>query len=281
MPGSTLPNLPHYRMNPREYKILHEQIEELLSKDHIQPSLSSCAVPALLAPKKDASWRYYVDDRAINKITVKYRFPILRSSDLLDQLGKTSIFSKVDLKSGYHQIRIKPGDEWKTAFKTNEGLFEWLVMPFGLSSAPSTFMRLMPFLNQFIVVCFDDILIYTSSKEDHLKHIQLLFTALQENELQINLKKCEFLCYIHFFGFIISCNGISVDLEKIDSICSWPQSKTPKDIQCFLEARRFIKNFSTIAAPMTNCLEKGSFQWGKVEEDNFCQLNLALASPLF
>ncbi|KAL0540339.1 hypothetical protein IC582_024574 [Cucumis melo] len=162
-------------------------------------------------------------------------------------------------------------------------------MPFGFSNAPSTFMRLMnqilqPFLKQFIVVYFDDILIYSSSKEDHLKHIQLLFTALQENELHINLKKCEFLCYsIHFLGFIISCNVIFVDPKKIDSISSWLQPKTPKDIQCFLGLasfyRRFIKSFSTITTPMTNCLKKGSFQWGQAEEDNFFQLKLALASP--
>ena len=161
-------------------------------------------------------------------------------------------------------------------------------MPFGLSNAPSSFMRLMnqilqPFLNQFIVVYFDDIL-YSSSKEDHLKHIQLLFTTLQENELQINLIKCEFLCYsIHFLGFIISCNGISVDPKMIDYISSWPQPKTPKDIQCFLGLvsfyRRFIKNFSTIAAPLTNCLKKGSLHWGQIKEDSFCQLKLALANP--
>ena len=229
-----------------------------------------------------------IDSRAINKITIKYRFHIPRLSDLLDHLHGAKKISKIDLRSGYHQVRIKPGDGWNTAFKTNEGLFEWLVMLFGLSNAPSTFMRLMtellqPFISHFIVVYFDDILVYSTDSVQHLAYLRQVFEILRKNTLYINLKKCIFMVHqLLFLGFNISAAGIQVDSSKVQAITDWPPPNNLKELQSFHGLatfyRKFIKNFSSIVSPLTDNMKKGSFVWGPDQQQSFELLKSKLCS---
>jgi hypothetical protein len=288
VPGSSLPNRAAYRMTPLEKAELQKQIQDLLEKGYIQESISPCSIPTLLTPKKDGSWRMCVDSRAINKITVKYRFPIPRLDDMLDCLAGSKNFSKIDLRSGYHQIRMRESDEWKTAFKTPHGLYEWLVMPFGLTNAPSTFIRVMtemlrPVLGLCAVVYFDDILVYSKSLADHIQHLEGVFKLLREYKFYANTKKCTFATnQVGFLGYIVSDTGIKMDPSKTKAIVEWPTPKTVSEVRSFHGLatfyRRFVKNFSSIAAPLTDCLKQQTLQWTEASEASFNALKTALTT---
>jgi hypothetical protein len=272
IPGASLPNRAPYRTNPEETKEIQCQVQELLDKGYVRESLIPCAVLVILVPKKDGSWRLFVDCRAVNNITIRYRHPIPRLDDMLDELSGAVVFSKVDLHSGYHQIRMKLGDEWKTTFKTKFDLYEWLVMSFELTNAPSIFMRLMnevlrAFIGKFVVVYFDDILIYMSIDE-HIDHLRAIFNALRDAHLFGNLEKCTFcMDRVSFLGYVVTPQGIEVDHAKVEAIHGRPIQKNLSQVQSFLGFvgfyHRFVKDFNTIAAPLNELTKKGvPFSWG-------------------
>jgi hypothetical protein len=255
-----------YRMPPNELAELKLQLQELLDKGYIRPSASPWGCPALFVKKKDHSLRLCVDYRPLNAVTIKNKYPLPRIDILFDQLAGAKIFPKIDLRSGYHQIKIRPSDIPKTAFSTRYGLYEYLVMSFGLTNAPGYFMYLMNSvfileLDKFVVVFIDDILIYSKTLEDHAKHLHVVLQHLWDHRLYAKFSKCEFwLDTIRFLGHTISKDGISVDPSKVQEVMDWKPPTSVHQIRSFLGLagyyRCFIPDFSRIAKPMTELLKK-------------------------
>lgn len=275
-------------MAPAELKDLKTQLEELLDKGFIRPSVSPWGAPIVFVKKKDGSMRLCIDYRMLHQVTVKNKYPLPRVDDLFDQLQGASVFSKIDLKTGYHQLRIKDSDVSKTAFKSRYGHYEFLVMPFGLTNAPAAFMNMMnhvfrSFLDKFVIVFVDDILVYSKDKTQHKEHLRLVLATLRQNHLYAKLSKCEFWLHtIHFLGHVITKEGVAVDPEKVATVEKWSTPRTVIEIRSFLGLagyyRRFICDFSRIALPLTSLTRKGEkFIWNKGCEESFQELKKRLS----
>ncbi|GJR85709.1 reverse transcriptase domain-containing protein [Tanacetum coccineum] len=287
VPGATPVAKSPYRLTPSEMQELSGQLQELQDKGFIRPSHSPWGAPVLFVKKKDGSFRMCIDYRELNKLTVKNRYPLPKIDDLFDQLQGSHYFSKVDLRSGYHQLRVYEDDIPKTAFQTRYGHFEFTVMPFGLTNAPAIFMDLMnrvckPYLDKFVIVFIDDILIYSKSKEEHEIHLRLVLELLRKEKLYAKFSKCEFwLQEVHFLGHVVNQNGIHVDPSKIEAVKKWKAPTTPSEIRSFLGLagyyRRFIANFSKIAKPLTSLTQKNKkYVWGVEQEEAFQTLKSKL-----
>ncbi|GJV01596.1 putative reverse transcriptase domain-containing protein [Tanacetum coccineum] len=278
-----------YRLAPSEMKELSDQLKELSDKGFIRPSSSPWGAPVLFVKKKDGSFRMCIDYRELNKLTVKNRYPLPRIDDLFDQLQGSSIYSKIDLRSGYHQLRVREEDIPKTAFRTRYGHYEFQVMPFGLTNAPAVFMDLMnrvckPYLDKFVIVFIDDILIYSKNKQEHAEHLKLILELLKKEQLYAKFSKCEFwIPKVQFLGHVIDSQGIHVDPAKIESVKDWESPKSAMEIRQFLGLagyyRRFIEGFSKIAKPMTKLTQKKiKFDWSDKAEAAFQLIKQKLCS---
>ena len=280
-----------YRQSSKELFETKRQIYEYLEAGHIRPSSSTFGAPVLLVNKKDGTMRMCIDYRGLNDITVKNNFPIPRIDDLHDRLGKAKYFTKLDLHSGYHQIPIRPGDEYKTAFTSRYGTYEFLVMPFGLTNAPATFQTAMTtmftdWLDVFVIVYLDDILIYSSTQQEHLEHVRKVMDKLYQNQWYCKLKKCEFAATsVEYLGHIVSNGKISIDPDKMKAVTEWKVPfKNVTEVQSFLGLvgyyRKFIPHFSHIARHLHELTKKNiEFKWEEKHTQAVDKLKAAIVSP--
>ncbi|GKD39833.1 putative nucleotidyltransferase, ribonuclease H, partial [Tanacetum coccineum] len=255
-----------YRLAPSELEEFSGQLKELQDKGFIRPSSSPWGAPVLFVKKKDGSFRMCIDYRELNKLTDKNRYPLSRIDDIFDQLQGSQFFLKIDLRSGYHQLRVHEDDISKTAFRTRYRHFEFTVIPFGLTNAPVVFIDLMnrvcrPYLDKFVIVFIEDILIYSKTQEEHVEHLRLVLELLEKEKLYAKFTKCEFWPReVQFVGHVINGNVIHVDPSKIEAVKDWKSPRTPSKVRSFLGLagyyRRFIENFSKIAKSFTILTQK-------------------------
>nr|GEU35410.1 putative reverse transcriptase domain-containing protein [Tanacetum cinerariifolium] len=283
---STIARAP-YCLAPSELRELSDQLKELSEKGFILPSSSPWEAPVLFVKKKDRSFRMCIDYRELNKMTVKNRYPLSRIDDLFDQIQGSSVYSKIDLRLGYHQLQIREEDILITAFRTRYGHFEFQVMPFGLTNAPAVFIDLMnrvckPNLEKFVIVFIYDILIYSKNKEDHEKHLKIILELLKNEKLYTKYLKCDFwIKSIQFLGHVIDNNDVHVDPAKVEAIRNWSAPTTPTEVRKFLGLagyyRRFIEGFSLISKPLSKLTQKDKkYEWGMEEEKAFQTLKQKL-----
>ncbi|GBG63564.1 hypothetical protein CBR_g38630 [Chara braunii] len=287
IPGSSIPKGRIYWMSPGELDELRRQLKDLIEKGWIRPSVSPYGSPVLFVPKKGGTLRMCIDYRGLNPIIVKNVEPLPRIDDLLDRVQGCRYSNKIDLKSGYHQIAIRPEDQHKTAFQTRYGLYEFVVMPFGLCNAPGTFQHAMnrifhDYLDKFVIVYLSDILIFSRTVEEHVAHLDKVLSLLRQHQFKINREKCEFGCTrILYLGHEISAEGLKLDDAKVASIRDWPRPQSVTEMRSFLGMtgyyRNFVQNYSIVAAPLTDLTRLDTpWEWTDRYEAAFRHLKRAL-----
>jgi hypothetical protein len=285
-PGTAPISRRAYKIPPNKLAELKVQLQELLKKGFIKPSSSLWEYPALFVKKKDQTLRMCVDYRPLNEVTIKNKYPLPRIDILFDQLAGAKVFSKIDLRSGYHQIKIR-----KTTFTTRYGLYEYLVMSFGLTNAPVHLMYLMnsvfrPDLDKFVVIFIDEILVYSKSEEEHDEHLRVVLTRLRDHQLYVKFSKCEFwLKEVQFLGHVLSAEGVAVDPGKVKDLLNWKPPILVHEVRSFLGMagyyRRFIPDFSKVAKPIIELLKNQTkFVWSLECEKAFGILKKSLTTAL-
>jgi hypothetical protein len=281
MPGVAPLTKAPYRMSHEELKELKVQLEELLAKGYIKPSKSPYGAHVLFVHKKDETLRMCMDYRVFNKVTMKNRHPLPQTNDLFNRLLRAKMFNRIDLRSGYYQIRIAEGNEEKIACCIRYGSYEFLVMPFGLTNAPATFYTLMndifwEWLDDFVVIYIDNILVYSNFMEENAEHLRKVFQRLRENKLYAKFEKCKFgVTEVDFLGHMITQEGLKMDDHKVKAILDWEPPRSVSALRSFLGLAsyycKFIKNFAKIATPLTNLLKKssGTYEWDEACNEAF------------